>query len=161
MHVNIRSLYNKMNEVKNFIQNEKPHILGISETELKRSHHSENWLRAGFKNMKKVYVSHLYKKHTNTLGNTMADQRSTLGKMLTQWEDVLVHGNPDIPNEVHIAGDMNLDSLKGRWLEADYPLCSLSRMVMDCCNSCNFVQVVDKVTRVQYNSVQNKTSHHV
>ena len=45
MHVNVRSLYNKMSEVKNFIQNEKPHILGISEAELKCSHHGKNSLK--------------------------------------------------------------------------------------------------------------------
>ena len=45
MHLNIRSLYNKMSEVKNMIRNEKPHILGISEAELKKSHHSENSLK--------------------------------------------------------------------------------------------------------------------
>ena len=36
MHVNIRSLYNKMSEVKNLIQKQKPHILGISEANLKK-----------------------------------------------------------------------------------------------------------------------------
>ena len=29
IHVNIRSLYNKISEVKNFIAQEKPHILGL------------------------------------------------------------------------------------------------------------------------------------
>ena len=77
--------------------------------------------------------------------------------MLDQWEDAVMHGNHDTPNEVHIAGDMNLDSLRGRWLESDYSLVSLSRMVQDCCNSNNFTQLVDKVTRIQYNSIQRKT----
>ena len=76
------------------------------------------WLRAGFKNCKKIYFSHQYREHTNTLGGSIAAQRTTLGKMLAQWEDAIVHGNPSLPNEVHIAGDMNLDNLKGRWLEA-------------------------------------------
>ena len=45
MHVNIRSLYNKMSEVKNLIARDKPHILGISEAELKKSHHNLNSLK--------------------------------------------------------------------------------------------------------------------
>ena len=104
MHINIRSLYNKMGEVKNLVKQEKPHILGISEAELKSSHHSLStlklpgydlllpkswsecgkarvvvyikksleydhiadleggdvqsvWIRAGFKNCKKVYCT--------------------------------------------------------------------------------------------------------
>ena len=52
---------------------------------------------------------------------------------------------------------MNLDSLNGRWLEADYSLVSLSRMVMKCCNANNFTQMVDNITRVQYNSVSRRT----
>ena len=180
MHVNIRSLYNKMSEVKNLIQKQKPHILGISEANLKKSHHSTSslkipgydlilpksweihgkarvvifikkslyydhlpeiehpdvqtiWLRAGFKNTKKVYFSHQYREHTNTLGNSLAAQRTTLGKKLAQLEDAVVHGDPSVPNEVHIAGDINLDSLNGRWLESDYALVSLGRMVEEWC----------------------------
>ena len=45
MHINIRSLYNKMGEVKNLVKQEKPHILGISESELKSSHHSLSTLK--------------------------------------------------------------------------------------------------------------------
>ena len=76
----------------------------------------------------------------------MAAQRKALEKMLAQWEDAVVRGNPDTPNEVHIAGDMSLDSLHERWLQTDYSLVTLARMVMDCCNANNFVQMVDKVT---------------
>ena len=125
MHINMRSLYKKIGEVKNLVKQEKPHILGISEAELKSSHHSLStlklpgydlllpkswsrygtarivvyikrgleydhipdleqedvqsiWFRAGFKNSKKVYYSHQYREHTNTLGNTMAAQRTIL-----------------------------------------------------------------------------------
>ena len=91
------------------------------------------------------------------MGNSLAAQRTTLGKMLAQWEDAVVHGDPSVPNEVHIAGDINLDSLNGRWLESDYALVSLGRMVEECCNSNNFSQMVDKITRVQYNSVKKVT----
>ena len=45
MHVNIRSLYNKMSEVKNIILKEKPHILGISEAELKKNNHDVKSLK--------------------------------------------------------------------------------------------------------------------
>ena len=53
---------------------------------------------------------------------------------------------------------MNLDSLKDRWLEPTYPLVTLARMVVDCCNANNFFQVVDSITRVQFNRVNNKAS---
>ena len=115
------------------------------------------WLRAGFKNTRKIYFSHQYREHTSTLGGSIAAQRKALEKMLAQWEDAVVHDQPDQPNEVHIAGDMNLDSLNGRWLQTEYPLVSLARMVIDCCNMNNFTQMVDKVTRVQYNSVSKST----
>ena len=204
IHVNVRSLYRKMSEIKRLIQQEKPHILGISECELKKNHHQldklkipgfdlllpkswqvhgnarvvvfikktlhythiediENedvqtiWLRAGFKNSKKVYYSHQYREHTNTLGNSMAAQRTSLEKMLEQWENAIIHGNPDTPNEVIIAGDMNLNSLGGRWLEPDYTLVSLARMVVDTCNANNFSQLVDRITRSQFNSIRNET----
>ena len=204
MHVNIRSLYNKMSEIKKLINEERPHILGVSECELKKSHHNidklkvpgfnlllpkswqvhgkarvvvfvkkslyydhlddlENddiqsiWLRAGFKNTKKVYYSHQYREHTSTLGNSMAAQRTSLEKMLEQWEEAVVYDNPSESNEVHVVGDMNLNSFNGRWLEPDYSLVSLSRMVLDICNAHNFTQLVDKITRVQYNSVTNET----
>ena len=64
----------------------------------------------------------------------MAAQRKSLEKMLEQWEEAVVYDNTSEPNEVHAVGDMKLNSLKGRWLEPDYPLVSLSRMVLDSCN---------------------------
>ena len=36
LHVNIRSLANKISEVKNIVKDQKPHILGLSECELKK-----------------------------------------------------------------------------------------------------------------------------
>ena len=201
MHVNIRSIYNKMSEVKNLLQKENHHILGISEAELKKNHDINNlkvpgydfllppsweaygkarvvvyikkslnyesvpilqnpevqtvWFRAGFKNTKKIYFSHQYREHTSTMGNSLASQRKTLETMLAQWEDAVVHDSTDQLNEVHIMGDMNLDSLKSRWIQPDYSLISLSRMVLNCRN---FTQLVNKVTRVQYNSVSMSTS---
>ena len=69
----------------------------------------------------------------------------------------MYHGGLDSPNEVHIAGDVNLDSLGGRWLEPTYPLLALAKMVVNCCNVNNFTQVVDKITRTQFNSVKGET----
>ena len=44
MHINIRSLYNKITEVKNLVKKENPHILGISESELRKGCHDLNSL---------------------------------------------------------------------------------------------------------------------
>ena len=204
VHINVRSLYNKINEVKTFIKDEKPHILGVSEAELLESHHSldslkvpgyqlllpkswesqgkarlvvfikkclqyeqvdnlENcdvqsiWVRANFKNCRKIYFSHVYREHTNTLGNSMAAQKYVLDKMLRQWEDAVHFENSHSVNEVHISGDMNLDTLNGKWLDNNYSLVSLSRMVRDCCNTNNLSQLVQDVTRVQFDSTKRTT----
>ena len=53
---------------------------------------------------------------------------------------------------------MNLDSLEDRWLQPDYNLISLSRIVFNYCNMYNFHQLVKVPTRIQFNSVQNTTS---
>ena len=105
-----------------------------------------------------VTAHYIIAEHTSTLGNTMAAQRSCLEKLLLQWEKAVNFGNPKTVNEVHIAGDMNLDSLGGRWLKPDYSLVSLARMVVDCCNAYNFTQMVDNITRIQYNSIRKQTS---
>ena len=55
-------------------------------------------------------------------------------------------------------GDMNLDSYRNRWMEPDYSLVTLARMVVDSCNANNFTQMVNRITRVQYNSVKNMTN---
>ena len=205
VHINVRSLYNKVGEVQNFINQEKPHIIGVSEAELLRAHHSEGalkipgydillpkswdesgtarilvyvkkgiiyqqlsdledcgvqsiWLRAGFKNCKPVYYCHVYREHTNYLGSSMASQRKVLDKMLGQWEEALKYGDINSTNEVHVAGDMNLDCYKGRWLDSNYSLASLARMVIDTCDANNFHQLVKGITRAQFNSVTNKTN---
>ena len=205
LHINVRSLYRKMVEVKNLVQQEKPHLLGCSECELRKSHHNENslkipgydlllpkswdvygkarvvvyikksleyehlvgledeniqsiWVRAGFKNTKKIFYSHQYREHTSTLGSSMASQRAALDKMLVQWEEALTYDSSGSPNEVHVAGDMNLDSSGGRWLDPGYSLVSLGRMIDQCCSANNFYQMVDKITRVQYNSVRRETA---
>ena len=116
------------------------------------------WIKGGFKKSKKIYFCHGYREHTTTLGNSLTAQRATLELFLQQWEIAAEHGSPAEPNEVHISGDMNLDSLNGRWLHPGYPLLSLSRMVQDTCNMHNFSQLVTEATRLQYNSVQNSTA---
>ena len=88
----------------------------------------------------------------------MAAQRTALDIMLSQWEEAVCHGVSGTPNEVHVAGDFNLDSLSGRWLDPSYSLVTLGRMVDECCNTNNFFQMVDKVTRVQYNSIRKETA---
>ena len=113
------------------------------------------WIRAGFKNSCKIYFSHQYREHTNTLGNSIAAQRNVLRKQLNQWEEALEYGNPNADNEVHVMGDINLDSYKGRWLEPGYSLVTLARMVVEFCNSNNFTQVVKDITRAQFNSINN------
>ena len=115
------------------------------------------WLKAGFKNCKQIFFSHVYREHTNTLGNSLGSQRANLDMMLKQWEDAVTFENNNGINEIHISGDMNLDCLNGRWLNNDYSLVSLSRMVRDSCYANNFQQMVNQVTRLQYNSVKNVT----
>ena len=206
-HLNIRSLKNKVIEVKNLIKQHSPNILGLSECELRKVnnifdeqklkipgytvlfpkswrsqgfarvvvyvknslvfeqlHDLEDdqvqsiWLRGGFKNGKKIYFCHGYREHTSNLGNSLNSQRSNLEIFLSQWEAAAEFNNPAEINEVHICCDMNLDCLDNRWLQPDYHLITLSRLVQNCCNMNNFSQLVKEPTKMQYNSVQNTTS---
>ena len=199
LHLNIRSVKNKILEVKNIIKLQDPHIFGLSECELKKKNNRfeedllkipgyktlfpkswstfgqarilvyvkksfefeqlddiENedvqsiWIRGGLKNGKKIYFSHGYREHSPMSG---ISQQENLELFLRQWEAAIAHNNPNDLNEVHIAGDMNLDVLENRWLKNDYPLVNLSRMVNNCCQVNNLSQLVKDVTRVQYNSV--------
>ena len=52
---------------------------------------------------------------------------------------------------------MNLDSYKNKWLDSEYHLYSLSQLVQWSCNSNNISQIVNQVTRTQFNSCTNKT----
>ena len=45
MHFNVRHLKNKVSEIKNIIKNEHPHILGLSECELKKDNFDPNVLK--------------------------------------------------------------------------------------------------------------------
>ena len=206
LHLNIRSLKNKIAEIKHLVKEHTPHVFGLSECELRKinnqfdesllkipgysvlfpkswtqSGHArvvvyvkkglefeqiddledENvqsvWLRAGVKNSKKIFICHGYREHTSSLGNSLSAQRSNLEMFLNQWEMASEYNTPAEPNEVHISCDMNLDCLNGRWLEPSYHLLSLSRMVQNTCNAFNFSQLVKEPTRLQFNSIQNKT----
>ena len=203
MHLNIRSLKNKMSEVKNIIKEHKPHILGLSECELnkqtnvdedflkvpgyttifpkswasvgkarvllyvKKSLHfvqvhdleipevQSIWIKGGFQNGKRIYFCHGYREHTPLAGT---NNQINLTAFLDQWEAATIHNSPGEPNEVHIACDMNLDSLDGAWMRSDYSLVALARLVDNCCNVNNFSQLVKGVTRVQFNAVSNSTN---
>ena len=116
------------------------------------------WIRGGFRQSKKVFYSHQYREHTSTLGSNMSTQRTSLNKMLAQWEAATRYGGQDQSNEVHVSGDMNIDCLNGRWLDASYSLVSLGRMAVDFCNVYGFSQLGQQTTRVQFNSVSGATS---
>ena len=207
MHLNIRSLTNKVPLLKILCNEHSPHIFGISECELKKVNGQfdeeklkipgysilfpkswenngiarvvvyvkksldyyqvnilENkdvqsvWIKGGYKSGKKMYFCHFYREHTSTLGAGIRQQKVVLEKFLDQWEEAAVHDNPDDINEIHISGDMNLDALNDRWLETDYHLSSLARLVQTSCNLGNFSQLVKNPTRFQYNSVRNETN---
>ena len=207
MHLNIRSLSNKVYEVKRIVNLHKPHILGVSECELRKKNgffdesklkvpgytilypnswskhgfarvviYVKNtleyqqlddlqddlvqsiWFKGGFKMGKRIYFCHFYREHTSSLGNSIRAQRESLSKFLSQWEAATTHDNPNEPNEIHLCGDMNLDSLNGKWLNSNYHLISLSRLVQETCNLLNFEQQVKVPTRAQFDSVNRYTS---
>ena len=202
LHLNIRSLKFKVPEVRNIIKEHAPHILGLSECELRRETVSESslkipgydillpkswylhgfarvvvyvkrsfkyeqisdledgliqsvWLRGSFMNGKKIYFCHGYREHLST--RPLGDQQAYLGVLLSQWEAAAEYNFPTEPNEVHICLDMNIDTYMGRWMQADYRLISLSRLVQDACNTGDFAQLVTEPTRAMYNSVTNST----
>ena len=81
-----------------------------------------------------------------------------MSKVLDQWEAATNFGNSSQPNETHICGDINIDMYRDRWLQPDYSLINLSRILKTTCDTNNFSQLVKEVTRVQYNSVLGKSS---
>ena len=82
----------------------------------------------------------------------------TLDLFLKQWELAVDSHTTVEPNEVHVSGDMNLDSLGGKWLESGYSLYSLAKLVKNVCDTYSLSQLVRVPTRVQYNSISNRTS---
>ena len=113
-------------------------------------------MKGGYQNTKNIFFCHSYREHLTGQGS--GAQHRYMNTFLGQWEAATVHGNNSEPNETHISGDMNIDVLDGRWLKPDYNLISLSRMIKSFCDTNNFEQLVQDVTRVQYNSVANSTS---
>ena len=207
MHLNIRSLGNKVSEVKNLVKKHNPHIFGLSECELNKARSTFNekqlkipgydllfpkswalhgkarvviyvkktleyeqihdledekiqtiWIQGGFKRSKKIFYCHGYREHTSTLGSSIRAQTEYLNVFLSQWEEATIHGrSPSEPNETHVCCDMNLDALGGRWMEPDYHLYSLAKLVQTACDLSNFHQLVNQPTRSQYNSVKRTT----
>ena len=117
------------------------------------------WIKTGFRNSTDIYFCHFYRGHTSTLGASIAAQRKQLGRFLLQWEEATTLNNTNDTNEVHISGDMNLDSLNGKWLRPDYNLVTLSRLVETACNVSNYSQLVAVPTRFQYNRVREVTDY--
>ena len=113
------------------------------------------WIRGSFMNSKKIYFCHGYREHHST--RPQGEQQAYLGVLLSQWEAAVEHNFPTEPNEVHVCLDMNIDTYMGRWLQPDYRLISLSRLVQNACNIGNFSQLVTEPTRTMYNSVTNST----
>ena len=205
-HINIRSLKNKIGEVKKLIADHKPHILGCSESELKISGQIEQlsslkipgytlllpqswdlhgyarvvvyvkkslnferineledehlqtiWIKCGFKNTKPGFVCNGYREYTSNIGASINHQSEKLGVFLDQWESAINYSNPDEPNDVFILCDMNLDCYLDRWKDPIYRLYYLSQKVLRFCNVNNMDQLVNGVTRAQYNAVTQRT----
>ena len=203
MHLNIRSLKNKVYEVKKLLKEHNPHMLGLSECELAKDNIDEKclkipgydvlfptswsqhgfarvivyvkktfkyeqifdlqddciqtvWIKGGYQNTKNMFFCHGYREHLTGQG-AGAVQRY-MNTFLGQWEAATQYGGSSEPNETHICGDMNIDVFKGRWLEPDYHLISLSRLIKSVCDMNNFHQLVQDVTRIQFNSVAKTTS---
>ena len=108
------------------------------------------WLQGGYKNSRKLYICNFYREFTSTLGNSMKCQRQNLDIFLNQWSNALHHGNNKNENELHIIGDMNLDSLNGKWLSPQYSHHTLAMMFQKTCQSFNISQLVQGITRVQF-----------
>ena len=113
------------------------------------------WLKGGYKNCKDIYFCHVYREHLSKESSDV--KKEYLSILLDQWESAVNHNGVVEPNEIHICGDLNIDVYKDRWLESDYSLVSLSRLIRNVCFVNNFHQLVKDVTRVQYNSVTNTT----
>ena len=56
---------------------------------------------------------------------------------------------------------MNIDTYRERWLQPDYRLINLSKLVQNACNIGNFSQLVTEPTRTMYNSVTNSCLDHI
>ena len=113
------------------------------------------WIKGGQRNCKEIFFCHVYREHLTGQGS--AAQCRYMNTLLGQWEAATEYGGRGEPNETHICGDMNIDTYQGRWLENNYHLVNLSRLVKQVCDVNNFHQLVNGITRLQYNSVTNTT----
>ena len=114
------------------------------------------WIKGGYQNTKNIFFCHGYREHLT--GQGAGAQQQYMDTFLGQWEAATQYGGSLEPNETHICADMNIDVLQGRWLKPDYHLLSLSKLIKTTCDINNFHQIVQDVTRIQYNSVRNTTS---
>ena len=115
------------------------------------------WIKGTFANSKGIFFCHAYREHTCSLGSSISIQKEYLSKFLNQWESATWFGNTSEPNEVHISLDMNLDYSPSKWLQQSYDKYSLTKMVQNLCNACNFTQLIKEPTRLSYNSVRGVT----
>ena len=116
------------------------------------------WIKAGFRNTKKIFFCQFYREHTSSLGAAMKDQRIYLEKFLHQWEVACDRNYGGESPEIHLAGDMNIDAYNGRWYNKSYHLNSLAELVHSSCSINNLSQLVKEPTRYQFNSVTGQTS---
>ena len=113
------------------------------------------WLKGAQQNSRGIFFCHGYREHLIREGSVV--QHEYLTTFLNQWEAATGYGGRPDPNEVHISGDINIDMYQGRWLQPNYPLLSLSNLIKNSCNINNLSQLVNDVTRAQYNSITNTT----
>ena len=85
------------------------------------------WLKGGYKNCKEIYFCHTYREHLSQ--ETSFIQQQYLSTLLDQWEAAVVYNGAQEPNETHICGDLNIDVYQDKWLQSDYPLVRLSRLI--------------------------------
>ena len=126
-------------------------------SELEDDHLQSIWVKFGFKNSRPGYYCHTYREHNSNLGNSLEVQKRKLELLVEQCERALLHGNNRDENELYILGDLNLDSCNQRWLNPDYRLYSLSQIIHQFCDQNNVHQIVNDVTRSQFNSVTRCT----
>ena len=202
MHLNVRSLRYKVNEIKNLVTVHNPHIFGVSEAELTKNSVKEEdlkipgyilyfpkswskygyarvvvyvrksfkcrqvseleddkvqsvWLKGGYAKSKDIFFCHAYREHLSNKGSR--EQQIYLETFLDQWDAACYFGGKSEANETHVCGDINIDVYKGKWLQPNYPLLPLSKLIKNFCHANNFHQLVENVTRVQYNSVSDIT----
>ena len=128
--------------------------MNISEDE----HLQTIWIKCGFVSSKQGFFCHGYREHKSNLGDSVQSQLHKLTIFLDQWEQAINLGNPDEPNDIFVMCDMNLDSYHNKWMDPSYKLYSLAQSVYSFCTAHNIDQLVEDVTRVQHDSVNNRTN---